>query len=131
MEHGEIKIPRTGSAKRDGTLNGFYANSLFQDDRGRIWISTSRELGYLENGRFTSIKGVPGGDVLSIVQDTAGNLWVINEHVGLFRYHLQNDVRQILWSELGHKDDASVLAADRRQGGSMDWFLSGWHRLFR
>ena len=125
-EHGEIKIPRTGSAKRDGTLNGFYANSLFQDDRGRIWISTSRELGYLENGRFTSIKGVPGGDVLSIVQDTAGNLWVINEHVGLFRISPQNDVRQILWSELEHKDHASVLAADRRQGGLwIGFFLGG------
>jgi len=125
-EHGEITIPRTGSAKRDGTLNGVQPNSLFQDDRGRIWASTSRELGYLENGRFTSIKGVPGGDMLSITQDTAANVWVVQEHAGLFRISPQNDVRQIPWSGLGHKDHASVLAADRRQGGLwIGFFLGG------
>src|SRR6266853_2195693 len=125
-EHGEITIPPTGSAKRDGTLNRFHPNSLFQDDRGRIWVSTPRELGYLEDGRFNSIKGVPGGNMLSIVQDPAGNLWVINEHVGLFRISPQNDVRQFPWSGLGHMDHASVLAADRRQGGIwLGFFLGG------
>jgi signal transduction histidine kinase/ligand-binding sensor domain-containing protein len=125
-EQGEITIPRTGTAKRDGKLNGSNPNSLFQDGRGRIWISTLRELGYLENGRFTSIKGVPGGNMLSIAQDAAGNLWVINEHVGLFRISPQNEVREIPWAGLGHKDHASVLAADRRQGGLwIGFFLGG------
>jgi signal transduction histidine kinase/streptogramin lyase len=125
-EQGEITIPRTGSAKRDGMLNGSYPNSLFQDDRGRIWVSTLRELGYLENGHFTSIKGVPGGNILSIAQDIAGNVWVINEHVGLFRISPQNDVREILWADLGHEDHASVLAADRRQDGLwIGFFLGG------
>jgi signal transduction histidine kinase/ligand-binding sensor domain-containing protein len=104
-----------------------HPGSLFQDDRGRIWISTLRELGYLENGRFTSIKGVPGGNMLSITQDTAGNLWVINETAGLFRISPQNnDVREIPWADLGHKDHASVLAADRSQGGLwIGFFLGG------
>src|SRR5271166_914822 len=125
-DHGEITIPPTGSAKRDGELNGSHPNSLFQDDRGRVWVSTSRELGYLENGRFTSIKGVPGGNVPSIAQDTAGNVWVANQAVGLFRISPQNDVRQIPWSDLEHKDNAEVLAADRRQGGLwIGFFLGG------
>jgi signal transduction histidine kinase/ligand-binding sensor domain-containing protein len=125
-DHGQITTPETGSARRDRKLSGYYGNSLFQDERGRIWISTLRELGYLENGRFTSIKGVPGGDMLSITQDATGNLWVINEHVGLFCISPQNDVRQIPWSALGHKDHASVLAADRRQGGLwIGFFLGG------
>ena len=125
-EHGQITILPTGGAKRDGTLNGFQPNSLFQDDRGRIWVSTSRELGYLENGRFTSIRGVPGGDMLSITQDTAANVWVAHEHVGLFRISHENDVREIPWASLGHKDHASVLAADRRQGGLwIGFFLGG------
>ena len=125
-EQGQITILRTGGAKRDGTLNGFQPNSLFQDDRGRIWVSTSRELGYLENGRFTSIKGVPGGDMLSITQDTAANVWVAHEHVGLFRISHENDVREIPWASLGHKDHASVLAADRRRGGLwIGFFLGG------
>src|SRR5215469_2784014 len=61
-DHGRTTIPPTGSVRRDGMLNGFAPNSLFQDDRGRIWTSTPRELGYLENGRFNSIKGDPGGN---------------------------------------------------------------------
>jgi signal transduction histidine kinase/ligand-binding sensor domain-containing protein len=125
-DHGEITIPPTGSSKRDGKLNGGHPNSLFQDDRGRIWVSTLREFGYLENGRFTSIKGVPGGNMLSIAQDSARNLWVINEHVGLFRISPQNEVQQIPWSSLGHKDHASGLAADRSQGGLwLGFFLGG------
>jgi len=102
-----------------------YPESLFQDDRGRIWVSTARELGYLENGRFTSVRGVPGGNILSITQDTAGNLWLINETAGLFRISPQNAVRQIPWAALGHKDHASVLAADRTQGGLWIGFFLG------
>src|SRR5882724_8698227 len=125
-DHGEIRIPGTGSAKRDGMLNGFVPESFFQDQRGRILVSTSRELGYLENGRFTSIKSVPGGNMLSIAQDTADNLWVINENAGLFRISPQNGVLQIPWANLGHKDHASVLAADRRRGGLwIGFFLGG------
>ncbi len=125
-DDGQITIPRTGSANLDGKLDGNNPSSLFQDDRGRIVVSTLRELGYLENGRFTPIKGVPGGPKLSITQDTAGNVWVVNEPVGLFRISPQNDVRQIPWSDLGHKDHASVLSADRRQGGLwIGFFLGG------
>src|SRR5262249_15233815 len=43
--------PITGSDKREGKLNGLVPNSLFQDDRGRIWVSTLREFGYLDNDR--------------------------------------------------------------------------------
>jgi signal transduction histidine kinase/ligand-binding sensor domain-containing protein len=124
-DHGQITIPPTGSARRDGKLNGSNPSSFFRDDHGRIRVSTLREFGYLEDGRFTSIKGVPGGNMLSIAQDTAGNLWVINEHVGLFRISPQNDVREIPWADLGHEDHASVLAADRTKGGLWIGFFKG------
>jgi signal transduction histidine kinase/ligand-binding sensor domain-containing protein len=103
-----------------------HPESLLQDDRGRIWTSTSREFGYLEDGRFTSIEGVPGGNILSIAQDTEGNLWVANEPVGLLRISPQNEIREIPWAGLGHKEHASVVAADRRQGGLwIGFFLGG------
>jgi ligand-binding sensor domain-containing protein len=129
-DHGQIMIPPTGTAKRDGKLNGNNPTSLFQDDRGRIWVSTFREFGYLEDGRFATIKGIPEGNKPSIAQDTAGNVWVIDSFVGLFQISPQNEVREIPWADLGHKDDASVLAADRRQGGLWIGFFSGRHRLF-
>src|SRR5579864_1590468 len=124
-DHGQISTPSTGGAKKEGKLDGSNPNSLFQDSRGRIWVSTLSELGYLENGRFVTIQGVPDGSILSIAQDAGGNVWVINERAGLFRISPQNDVRQILWADLGHRDHASVLAADRRQGGLWIGFYSG------
>ena len=126
-DHGQITIPQTGDSKRSGKIDGYAPNSLFQDDRGRLWISTFPELGYLENKRFNSIKGITKTNVLSIAQDTASTVWVLNEPVGLLGISPQNDVKEILWSELGHKDHASVLAADRRQGGGLwiGFFLGG------
>lgn len=99
--------------------------SLFQDDHGRIWVSTFRGLGHLENGRFIPISGIPGGIVLSIAEDRAGNLWVANESLGLFRLSPAGDVQQIPWVELGHKDHASVLAADPVKSGIWIGFFQG------
>ncbi len=105
--------PITGN---DGRLNGFNPNSLFQDDSGRIWVSTPFGFGYLENDRFVSVSAVPGG-VTAIAQDTAGNLWIANEHSALFQLLRGSVVQQIPWSRLGSNAHASALAADRLQGG--------------
>jgi signal transduction histidine kinase/ligand-binding sensor domain-containing protein len=109
----------TTFGKRGGKLNGHAPSSLFQDDRGRIWVSTIGGFGYLENGRSVPVRGVPGGNVTSIVQDRTGNLWVANEHLGLFRLDWEGAVQQISWTNLGHKDYASALAADPSQGGGL------------
>jgi ligand-binding sensor domain-containing protein len=71
------------------------------------------------------VKDLPGGIVLSIAQDRAGNLWLANEHLGLFKVSPANSVQKIPWPELGHKDHASVLAADRSRDGLWIGFFSG------
>lgn len=128
--HGVLDRWKNGQTntydKREGKLNGIGPGSLFQDNRGRIWVSTLREFGYVENERFTSISAVPGGNVLAITQDPSDNLWLANEHLGLFRLSSQSEVQQIPWAKLGHKDHASVLAADRKRGGLwIGFFLGG------
>jgi len=128
---GRITIPRTGNDKRDGELIGSNPNSLFQDDRGRIWISTRRELGYLESDRFVAISGVPGGNVNSIAQDTAGNLWIANDHEGLFQLLRGSAVQKIPWARLGGKDFASTLAADPSRGGLWLGFRQGGVAYFK
>jgi len=122
---GQVTIPHSGSAKRDGKLNKQNPHSLFQDDRGRIWISTAREFGYLEDGRFISVSAFSKGPVLSIAQDNAGNLWLANETLGLLRVSPRNEVRQIPWANLGHKDHASVLAIDPSHDGLWIGFYLG------
>src|SRR5258705_7421384 len=104
-------------SRNDGKLNELKPNSLFQDDRGRIWVSTNSGFGYLENERFISVSEIPGGPVTSIAQDTAGNLWVANEPVALFQLLRGSVVQKIPWATLGHKDHTSTLAADPFQGG--------------
>jgi len=91
--------------------------SLFQDGRGRIWVSTLRGVGYLENDRYISVSGVPGGNILAIVQDRAGTLWFANEQLGLYQLPRVGEVHQMPWAALGHKDHASALAADPLRGG--------------
>lgn len=108
--------PSSGNDRRDGKPH-VLPNSLFQDDGGRIWVSTERAFGYLENDRFIPISGVPGGTVTAIAQDTVGSLWIANEHVALFQLLRGAMVNQIPWAALGHKDHASALAADPLQGG--------------
>jgi len=121
--NGQITI--FGGGKADGKLNGLHPASLFQDDRGRIWASTSREFGYLADDRFISVSAVPGGVVNSIAQDTEGNLWIANEHVALLELTPGGSVQQIPWSRLGHNEPVSALAADRLHGGLWIGFAFG------
>ena len=100
-------------------------NSLFQDGRGRIWAVTLREFGYLENDRFIAIGGIPGGVVRSIVEDTAGNLWIANQDHGLLHLRGSEVVQQLPWDKLGHKDFAAALAFDPLQGGVWLGFFQG------
>ncbi|HEY6806826.1 MAG TPA: two-component regulator propeller domain-containing protein [Pyrinomonadaceae bacterium] len=117
--NGQIRAIAAGSGK------DFSPSSLFQDESGRIWIATPSEVGYLEKDRFISVTSVQGA-VLGITQDTTGNVWVANEHAGLFQLTQGRVVQQIPWANLGHKDHVSVLANDRRKGGVwLGFFLGG------
>src|SRR5262249_33158765 len=122
---GEITPYGSGINKREGKVNELLPNSLFQDNRGRIWVSTLDGVGYLEGKRFITISGVPGGNVTSIMQDTAENLWIANEHAGLIQLFRGNVVQQIPWASLGRRDFASTLVADPLHGGLWLGFLQG------
>ena len=90
---------------------------VFADNAGRVLVSTPYAFGHMEKGRFVSIRGVPGGIVSSVSQDTQGNLWIANEDQGLLRSSKDGAVQKISWAGLGHKDGAQSLAADRSTGG--------------
>ncbi len=115
--NGQITFARTGGGKPDGKLNGLNPHSLFQDDGGRLWVSTLRNIGYLENDRFIPVSSFPSESGLAIAQDKAGNLWADNELVGLIQFSNGSEVQRIPWAALGHKDHASTMAADPSRGG--------------
>ena len=122
-KNGQVKIAETGSAKHDGMINGRSPHSIFQDSRGRVWISTRNEFGYLEDNRFVSARGVPAGEIGAIAEDTFGNLWIANQEEGLVHLSARGEVRRKPWAELGHQDPALTLAIDPLRGGLWLGFL--------
>jgi signal transduction histidine kinase/ligand-binding sensor domain-containing protein len=107
----EVVREITDDGLPDGVLE-----SLFEDDRGRIWVSTPRGVAYFENDRFTPVGVVPNGYVHAIAGDSAGNLWLSDDQslLCLFEGRL---VERIPWVRLGRKDPAFALLADSSQGG--------------
>ena len=122
--NGQVTILDANSVKRDGKLNDFVPNSLFQDHTGQVWVSTPFGFGYLDSNRFISVSAVPGA-VTAVAQDTAGNIWIANEHVGLFHLFRGSVVQQIPWSTLGHHDHVSAMTADTLHGGLWLGFFEG------
>ena len=123
--NGQITISRTDSDNRDGKLNGLAPTSLFQDDRGRIWVSTPGGIGYLENDRFISVSGIPGGPVHAMVADAKGNLWIANQDSGLYSLSPDLKVQHIPWADLRRKDFAYALGGDPWHNGIWLGFYQG------
>jgi len=99
--------------------------SLDQDDRGRIWVSTRGGIAYLEKGEFISVPGVTAGQVHSIAGDNQGNLWIADQDQGLLHLLGGHVVEQIPWIRLGRKDYASTLLVDPLHGGLWLGFFQG------
>jgi signal transduction histidine kinase/ligand-binding sensor domain-containing protein len=126
-KNGQITV----FGKAGGKLNGQAPDSLFQERSGRIWVSTLAGVGYLQNDRFIPTNGIPEGRVLSIAEDTAGNLWIAKQDQGLLELRNGNVVQRIPWARLGHRDTAMVLAADPVQGGLWMGFFGGGVAFFK
>jgi ligand-binding sensor domain-containing protein/signal transduction histidine kinase len=99
--------------------------SLFQDRRGRVWVSTLTAFGYVENDAFHPVSGIPGGFVSFIAEDSAGSLWIANPALGLFRLSPDQRVETIAWSRLLGENPASAVAADSSQGLWLGFSLGG------
>src|SRR6185369_4764923 len=66
------------------------------------------------------------GAVASMAQDTAGNLWIANEHAALFQVRGESVVQEIPWSKLGHSDPGTAVSGDPLHGGLwLGFFLGG------
>jgi signal transduction histidine kinase/ligand-binding sensor domain-containing protein len=107
--------------------------SLFEDERGRIWASSFSGLAAFENGKFTAVPSVPAGTKNAITGDTHGGLWL-----SLFgaanNYSLTHLVdgkitEQVPWRSLGGGPGTGLLADP--DGGIWTGLLSGGIAYFR
>jgi len=111
--------------KRNGGLPDDAVQSLFQDDHGRIWVSSRHGLAYLEDGRFIPVRAGPTEtNVYSIAGNSAGNIW-ISQDQDLVHLTQGSVVERIPWARLGHKGDATALSADPLHGGLWLGFFEG------
>ena len=115
-QNGQITIFRKTSGLPDDV-----AQSLYEDDRGRVWVFTNHGLAYFKGGRFVAINGVASKEVYSITGDKAGNLW-LSGNQGLSHLLEGRLVEHFPWSVLGRSQQAKVIVAD--QGGV---WLSFWN----
>jgi signal transduction histidine kinase/ligand-binding sensor domain-containing protein len=122
---GRAQQHTAGGEVSDSGLADNDVGSLLQDDRGRIWIATTRGLASFEDGRFISVSSVPRQIVRSIAEEGAGSLWIADQDHGLFHWFGEKVVEGIPWATLGHRDFASALAADRVKRGLWLGFYQG------
>ena len=107
------------------------AESLTQDNRGRVCIFTSRGVAYFENGRFILVSAVQDGQVFSSAADSAGNLWISDQNQGLLRLLGGSVVERIPWATLGRRDVGTALFPDPVQGGLWIGFHDGGVAYFK
>jgi len=129
LSHGQVAVYRQHRTARGQEVVGSGlpaegVGSLFQDSRGRIWVSTLTGIGYLEKDRFIPAVA-PGGLVESLTEDASGNLWIANRDLGLFRLSQDNVFPPIPWTTFGRTDPAVVLATDPLHGGLWLGFSRG------
>ncbi len=122
--NGQISTIHNRSGRLDDA-----PQSLYQDDRARIWAFTGHGLAYVENRGLVHISGVHGTKVHSIAGDKSGNLW-LSETSNLLHIREGRLVEQIPWSRLGRMESASILLYDRERGGLWLGFWRGGGVLY-
>ena len=87
--------------------------TLFEDERGRIWVETSRGVATFEAGSFRRVTPAPRGAITAIAGDYQGGLWLQlwanPSDYGLV--HLVNGkvIEEIPWKDLGAEPGAGLV----------------------
>ena len=71
---------------------------IFEDHRGRIWVSTRRGVAYFENGRFTPVSRRAGRHTYIPSSGTRRGICGVNEAESLFRLSGGAVVERIPWA---------------------------------
>ncbi|HTS05450.1 MAG TPA: two-component regulator propeller domain-containing protein, partial [Candidatus Eisenbacteria bacterium] len=98
--------------------------TLGQDDRKRLWVSTSEGAFYFEGGRFIRVPAVPGGSIISLAGDGHGNVWILDSAPALFHVMSEGDVQRVPSSIFAQRW-ARALLPDQLQDGVWLGFYQG------
>ena len=109
-------------------------NSLFEDENGRVWVSTWGGLVAFANGKFTGVPSVPVGATFAIAGDNHGGLWLsrwfTSSDNGLAHLVDGKIIEQASSQELGGGPASGGLVLDP-DGGVWAGLYSGGLAYFR
>ena len=92
--------------------------SLFEDRRGRIWVTTSGGAAWFENGRFIRAKGLPLGAANAILADQHQGVWISYSAYGLFHVVEGRVIESAPWPWSNGKDPrVAAVVSDPVKGG--------------
>ena len=117
----------------DPALRDNEITSLFEDQRGRIWVGTlNGGVAWFEHDKFSSVKGLPVGVASAIVADVHEGVWVSYPDAGLFHVVDGKVVNSVPWpwSQQEHSPQISTLVRDSI-GGLWMGFLKGGIAYFK
>jgi signal transduction histidine kinase/ligand-binding sensor domain-containing protein len=105
-------------------------DSVFQDSRGHLWVTTHSGVAILKSDRFFPVSSVPHGIVFSIAEDRTGTVWLSHQE-GLFRLVQERVVERIPWAKLGRVEPATALLSGDGQDGLWIGFRGGGVASFK
>jgi PAS domain S-box-containing protein len=114
-------------------LPGDSIQSLYEDERGRVWVSGSRGLAFFENGNFSVIQSVGAGIDHAIAGDEHGGVWLsrwlTGNNSGLAHLVDGKIIEQAPWPKLGGGPGTGLVPDPG--GGVWTGLLSGGIAYFR
>jgi signal transduction histidine kinase/DNA-binding NarL/FixJ family response regulator/streptogramin lyase len=128
-DHGRTTIYRR---KNNPGLPDDNIESLFEDERGRIWISTYRGLAVFEEGKIRAIPSMPAGAKNAIAGDNQGGLWLSlwgAANDGLAHLVDGKIIEVVPWQKLGGGPGTGLVTDP--DGGIWTGLLSGGIAYFR
>ncbi|HUI81289.1 MAG TPA: two-component regulator propeller domain-containing protein, partial [Bryobacteraceae bacterium] len=103
----------------DAALPDSKIGSLFEDQRGRIWVTSRKGAAWFENGRFTRVGGsLPVGAASAILADQHEGVWITYPAYGLFHVVKGRVIESANWPWSDKNDPrVSVVISDPVKDG--------------
>ena len=108
--------------------------SLFEDEHGRIWVSSFHGFAAFEQGKFTAVPSVPAGAKFAMADDNHGGLWLslwfTSDDYGLAHLVDGKIIERAPWQKLGGGPGTGGLVPDP-DGGVWAGLFTGGLAYFR
>ena len=124
---------------RGGNLRGKLVTTIFEDSRGRMWVGIDNTLNIFAGDSFKPMRmpdGGPTGFIVSMAEDTEGDLWAVS--LGPPRHIIRIDPDSAQISSIPGMPQTSKIARDPRGGlwlglnnGDLNHYYKGEHKSYR